>query len=154
MMKLSIIPICILFSGTLFAQNEVAYTYDDAGNRIKREGTGSGLIIQPNDLTESTAMENLVNCGIDLQAQPNPTFDKTEVSVLLDQETVSEEHKVAIESGVIMQLVDIGGKIISTKTGKSLRHTFDLNSLSNGIYFVKVFTENEQLVGERKILKE
>ncbi|SRR5690554_4895533 len=152
-MKTSIITICILFSGITFAQNEIVFTYDNAGNRVKREHIALS-IIQSNDLTENIAMENQANSGVDLKAQPNPTSDKTEVSVLMDRETVNEEQKAAIASGVIMQLVDISGKIISTKTGKSLRRTFDLNNLSKGIYFVKVFTENGQLVGERKILKE
>lgn len=152
-MKTSIITICLLFSGALFAQNELVYSYDNAGNRVKREHIALS-IVQSNDLTENIAMENLANSGIDLQAQPNPASEETKVSVLMDQKTVNEEHKTAIESGVIMQLVDISGKTIATKAGKSLQHTFDMSSLSNGIYFVKVFTENGQLVGERKILKE
>lgn len=152
-MKTSIITICILFSGITFAQNEIVYTYDNAGNRVKREHIALS-IVQSNDLTENTAMENLANSGVDLKAQPNPTSDKTEVSVLMDRETVNEEQKAAIASGVIMQLVDISGRILAIEKGKSLEQTFDLSGLSNGIYFIKVFTKNGQLVGERKILKE
>ncbi len=151
-MKLSIIPICILLSGTIFAQNEIVYSYDNAGNRVKREHIALS-IIQSNDLTENIAMENLANSGVDLQAQPNPASEETKVSVLMDQKTVNEEHKTAIASGVIMQLVDISGKILAIEKGKSLEQTFDLSGLSNGIYFIKVFTKNGQLVGERKILK-
>ncbi|PKR81861.1 hypothetical protein CW751_00550 [Brumimicrobium salinarum] len=73
---------------------------------------------------------------------------------LRDANGLLMQNKNAIESGVIMQLVDISGKTIATKTGKSMRQTFDLSILSRGVYFVKVFTENGQLVGERKILKE
>jgi hypothetical protein len=152
-MKTSIITICLLLSGITFAQNEIVYTYDNAGNRVKREHIALS-IIQSNDLTENLAMENLANSGVDLKVQPNPSSDKTEVSVLMNQKTVNEEQKAAIASGVIMQLVDISGRTIATKKGKSLQQTFDLSSLSDGVYFIKVFTENGQLVGERKILKE
>jgi YD repeat-containing protein len=152
-MKATILTTFILLSGITFAQNEVAYTYDDAGNRIKREGTGSGLIIQPNN-NESTAMENIEESGVALEAHPNPTAGKTAVSVLLNPETISKEHKTAIESGVSMQLIDISGKVLKTQKGSSLEQTFNLQGLSKGVYFVKVFTKNGQLVGERKVVKE
>ncbi|RFC55612.1 hypothetical protein [Brumimicrobium aurantiacum] len=57
-MKTTIFTTFIFLTGITFAQNEVAYTYDDAGNRIKRESTGSSIIIQPSN-NETTALENL-----------------------------------------------------------------------------------------------
>jgi hypothetical protein len=148
------LTIFLFLSGTLFAQNEVAYTYDDAGNRIKREHIASPNLVIPNNNSETTAMENLENSGVDLDAHPNPTSGKTAVSVLLNSETISEEHKTAIESGVSMQLIDISGKVLKTQEGTSLEQTFNLQGLSKGVYFVKVFTKNGQLVGERKVVKE
>src|SRR5690554_2863009 len=103
-MKTTLLTTFIFLIGIIFAQNEVAYTYDDAGNRIKRESTGSSLIIQPT-INETTAMSNHAQSGVDLKAHPNPTTGKTAVRVLMDFETVSKEHKTAIASGVIMQLV-------------------------------------------------
>jgi len=152
-MKATILTTFILLSGITFAQNEVAYTYDDAGNRIKREGTGSGLIIQPNN-SEFPAMEDIEESGVALEAHPNPTSKNTKVTVLLNPETISEEHKTAIESGVSMQLLDMSGKVLKTQEGTSLEQTFNLQGLSKGVYFVKVFTKNGQLVGERKVVKE
>ncbi len=145
----------ILFSCLGLSQsNEVVISYDDAGNRIKREVIVNPSLIIENNSSETTAMENIDNSGVSLDAHPNPTEGETDISVLLDHETISEEHQTAIESGVNMQLVDISGKVLQTQNGTSLDQTFDLRGLSNGIYFVKVFTEDGHLVGERKIVKE
>lgn len=152
-MKTTLLTTFIFLTGITFAQNEVVYTYDDAGNRIKREGTGSSLTIQPTN-KENTAMSNQAQSGVDLEAHPNPTTGKTAVQVLLELETVSKEHKTAIESGVIMQLIDISGRTLATQKGKALRQTFNLQHLSKGVYFIKVFTESGELVGERKVVKE
>ena len=59
-----------------------------------------------------------------------------------------------MESGVNMQIADVSGKILKSQKSTSLVQTFDLQGMSSGVYFVKVFTENGKLVGERKILRE
>lgn len=153
-MKTTIVTTILLISGITFSQNEVVYTYDDAGNRIKREHIPSANLIIANDNNETTAIANQVNSGVDLDAHPNPTSDNTKVMVVIDSETISEEHKTLIESGVNMQLVDISGKVLQTQKGTSLDQTFNLQGMSNGVYFVKVFTSNGELIGERKIVKE
>lgn len=144
----------ILISSTMFAQNDVVYTYDDAGNRIKREQIAAPNLVIPNNNNETTAIENQEKSGVDLDAHPNPTAGNTKVTVLMDPQTISEEHKTAIASGVNMQLADISGKVLQTQKGSSLEQTFDLQGLSNGVYFVKVYTQNGELVGERKVVKE
>ncbi|MEX2483984.1 MAG: T9SS type A sorting domain-containing protein [Brumimicrobium sp.] len=44
--------------------------------------------------------------------------------------------------------------MLKTQKGSSLEQTFDLQGLSNGVYFVKVYTQSGELVGERKVVKE
>ena len=89
----------------------------------------------------------------------NPTSVNTEVAVIIDLETIAPEDKTAIESGVTMQLADVTGKLLKTQhlganSNTSLQVVFNLQGMSSGIYFVKVFTESGKLVGERKIVKE
>lgn len=153
-MKTTLITSFLLFAGITFSQNEVEYTYDDAGNRIKRESNTTTNFVPTNNNNETTAMEDIVESGIDLDAHPNPTADNTKISVLIDPETISETNKASIASGITMQLADVSGKVIQTQKGASLEQTFDLQGMAKGVYFVKVFTKSGQLVGERKILKE
>ena len=87
-------------------------------------------------------------------AHPNPTSSNTEVVVIIDFETIAPEDKTAIESGVTMQLADVTGKVLKTEKGNAMQQSFNLEGMSSGVYFVKVFTENGKLVGERKIVKE
>jgi hypothetical protein len=153
-MKTTLITSLILLTGALFAQTEVAYTYDDAGNRIKRESNTTTNFIPSNNNNESAAMEDIAQSGIQLDAHPNPASENTSVAVIIDPETVSEENKTALASGVTMQLADVTGKVLKTQKGNSLEQTFDMQGLAKGVYFIKVFTKSGQLVGERKVVKE
>lgn len=144
-----------LCSSALYSQsNQVIISYDDAGNRIKREVIVNPNLIVENNNDEITAIEDIENSGVNIDAHPNPTQGETDVAVIMEPETVSEEHKAALVSGVQMQLVDIRGRVLKTKQSTSLEQSFDLQGLSNGVYFVKVYTESGELVGERKIIKE
>ena len=152
-MKTTLITSLLLLAGITFSQNEVEYTYDDAGNRVKRESNSTTNFVPTNNNNETTAMEDMEQSGIDLDAHPNPTAENTKVSVLIDPETISEINKASIASGITMQLADVSGKVIQTQKGASLEQSFDLQGMAKGVYFVKVFTKSGQLVGERKILK-
>lgn len=152
-MKTTIITTFILLTGVVFSQYQVKYTYDDAGNRVKRLHNSTNIIIQDND-DNATVDENMAVSGVDLEAHPNPTSGNTVVAVIIDPETISEEHRVAIESGVNMQVADVTGKVLKTEKGTSMEQTIDMQGLAKGVYFVKVFTESGELVGERKILRE
>lgn len=148
-MKTTLIITFILFAGITFSQNEVEYTYDDAGNRIKLENNSISIVIN-----NSTANEIMAVSGVELEAHPNPTSANTEVAVIIDLETIAPEDKTTIESGVTMQLADVTGKILKTEKGNAMQQSFNLEGMSSGVYFVKVFTESGKLVGEKKILKQ
>ena len=151
-MKTTLITTFILFTGFTFSQSMVTYTYDDAGNRIKRESSSTNMTT--NNDNNATVNENMVVSGVELEAHPNPTSKNTEVTVIIDPETISEVNKASLESGVTMQLADVSGKVIQTQKGTSLEQTFSLQGMAKGVYFVKVFTVSGELVGERKIVKE
>ena len=152
-MKTTLITSLLLLAGVTLSQNEVEYTYDDAGNRIKRESNSTTNFVPTNNNNETTAMEDMEQSGVQLDAHPNPTTDNTLVTVTIDPETLSEENQTALASGLTMQLADVSGKVIQTQKGASLEQSFDLQGMAKGVYFVKVFTKSGQLVGERKILK-
>ena len=153
-MKTKLITTLLLFAGITYSQNEVAYTYDDAGNRIKRESNSTNMIINNNNSSE----ENMAVSGVALEAHPNPTSTNTEVVVIIDLATIAPEDKTAIESGVTMQLSDVTGKVLQTlhagPNNPSPSVAFDLQGMSSGVYFVKAVTKSGKLVGERKILRE
>ena len=106
-MKTTLITSLLLFAGVTFSQNEVEYTYDDAGNRIKRESNSTTNFVPTNNNNETTAMEDMEQSGVQLDAHPNPTTDNTLVTVIIDPETLSEENQTALASGVTMQLADV-----------------------------------------------
>lgn len=154
-MKTTLTTLILILAGVTFAQNEVAYTYDNAGNRLKRESGGTSMIINNNNTEDETMMVS----GVELEAHPNPTASNTEVAVIINSETIAPEDKTAIDSGVTMQLADVTGKVLKTqhagaKSNTPLYVAFNLQGMSNGIYFVKVITENGKLIGEKKILKQ
>ena len=151
-MKTTLLTTFILFTGFTFSQSMVTYTYDDAGNRIKRESSSTNMTT--NNDNNATVNENLAVSGVELEAHPNPTSKNTEVTVIIDFETIAPEDKTAIETGVSMQLADVTGKVLKTEKGNAMQQSFNLEGMSSGVYFVKVFTENGKLVGERKILRE
>ncbi|MCC5922790.1 MAG: hypothetical protein JJT77_03300 [Crocinitomicaceae bacterium] len=94
-MKTTLTTLILILAGVTFAQNEVAYTYDNAGNRIKRENNTT-FFIPPSTPQESSALSELNNSGIGLEAYPNPTAGNTVVTIIIDPETISEEHKIAL----------------------------------------------------------
>ena len=146
--------ILILLTGVTFAQNQVQYTYDDAGNRIKRESSTTQYV-KTQDLASQDS-ENKMISGVDLQAHPNPTEQNTEITIIIDPETIAEADQIALASGVTIQLADVSGKILKTQNIGAYDHTpipVDLQDLSQGIYFVKVFTTDGKLIGERKIIR-
>ena len=155
-MKTTLSTTFILFTGFTFSQSMVTYTYDDAGNRIKRESSSTNMTTK-ND-NNATVNENMAVSGVELEAHPNPTSSNTEVVVIIDLATIAPGDKTAIESGVTMQLSDVTGKVLQTRhagpNNPSPSVAFDLQGMSSGVYFVKAVTKSGKLVGERKILRE
>ena len=52
-----------------------------------------------------------------------------------------------------VELVSMDGKILFAKTMTAQQEQFDLSTFSNGIYFLRVYNENKQLVQTLKIDK-
>jgi hypothetical protein len=141
MKKLLILGI-LMINLSSFAQTEVQYTYDAAGNRIKREAFSTWIIT--ND-TPQEATEDTFNANIDISAHPNPTNDDVYIAVTF--EGIDEQD-------VTMHLYDVSGKILLSSDGKSANYRFNLSSLPRGIYLVHVISQDGKIMKEAKVVRE
>ena len=136
----------MLLSGIIYAQPDVRYTYDDAGNRVKRETYDPNL---PDMLvSNNNEMHEHLNKSkaILVSAQPNPTPEKVLVAI---------EYKEIEPQPVNMYLFDVTGKkIAQAKNIKQSQHEFNLQALPKGIYYIKITTLNGQQLEETKVVKE
>jgi hypothetical protein len=141
-MKTLFLTFLISLSGLTVAQNNVQYTYDAAGNRIKREAI-STWIAPPDNPAQEAAMADDVNSNIQISAHPNPTNDDVYIAVTFDG---IEEQPMA------MHLYDMSGKRLLSSDGKSPNYRFDLSALPRGIYLVHVISHDGKVVKEAKVL--
>jgi hypothetical protein len=99
-------------------------------------GTNGSLIQgvqQPYEISIVTSLEDL---AIDLKAQvyPNPTTDQLILSI------GSNEFK-----NLRYVLVDLQGKVLKNDRIINLNSTLDMSKLSNGTYFLRVLSNNNQI---------
>lgn len=124
------------------------FTYDGAGNRIKRQVNygivtpkpGKGLI--DTLVEEIQPEESLTNRSIKVKAYPNPVKD------LL----VIENLNWLDNSNVLVKLYDMTGKLITSKAYQSSKESLSLKGLASGTYNVYYYLNNE-LLTQWKIIK-
>jgi len=51
-----------------------------------------------------------------------------------------------------LQLIDVLGNVITTKELKSKEETIDVSAISNGIYFIKIFSAQGDLFESKKVI--
>lgn len=141
-MKTILITALFLLSGITFAQNDVQYTYDAAGNRIKREAISTWITTNN---TPQEAPEDEFNANISISAHPNPTNDDVYIAVTFEGMN---------EQAVTMHLYDVSGKQLRSSDGKAANHRFDLSSLPRGIYLVHVISHDGKVMKEAKVVRE
>ena len=141
-MKTTILVLIIVLVKSSFAQNDVQYTYDAAGNRIQRFAFSTW--ITTND-TPQEAPEDAFNANINISAHPNPTNDDVYIAVTF--EGIDEQ-------AVTMHLYDVSGKQLRSSDGKAANHRFDLSSLPRGIYLVHVISQDGKVMKEAKVVRE
>lgn len=100
----------------------VKYSYDQAGNRIKREWWCG----DPNGWDENANPKSLAVNAIGVRAYPNPATDVfevvTEVEVQSGEATLRDEH----------------GRSVIRQRMQGTRTLFDTSGLANGIYVLEV----------------
>lgn len=141
-MKTILITALFLLSGISFAQNDVQYTYDAAGNRIQRQAISTWITTNN---TPQEAPEDAFNTNISISAHPNPTNDDVYIAVTF--EGIEEQ-------ALTMHLFDVSGKRLRSSDGKAANHRFDLSSLPRGIYLVHVISQDGKVMKEAKVVRE
>ena len=122
------ILLLITISSVAKAQN-VGYTYDDAGNRIKRE-----IVINRQQAPQIDAGTNEEETFSDMLAQkhikiyPNPTSGLLKVDVL---DLTSDDQ-------CLLQLFASSGQQLISKQTTSKTTSLDISSRPNGIYFLRI----------------
>lgn len=131
MRKYLLLPALFCCIGALYGQNMVKYSYDNAGNRIKRE------IV----FARSEAMEDEENgksfsemiSEHEIQIHPNPTEGDLNVSI----------SNISNDNQVVVTLYDISGKLLRKEDVATERVNIDINGAPNGIYIMQIMIDEK-----------
>lgn len=80
------------------------------------------------------------NTTIDFNVYPNPTQGNITINL-------------SNASNVLVKIIDINGKVIKTKQVNNAINTFDLSNYENGIYFVKIESNDKVITKKISLLK-
>lgn len=130
----------------------VQFTYDNAGNRIKRE-----VIIIPPVETDVLLKTNTDNPDED-NGENNNQEEKTEktwldkigdVQIKLYPNPVNEQLIVEVENAGpeavgTLQLYEISGKLLYTKANLSAKNQLNFSGRASGNYIMKITIDGEQ----------
>jgi len=99
-------------------------------------GSSGSLVQGVQQPYEISIVTNITDVAIDLKAQvyPNPTTDQLILSVAI------EEYK-----NLRYVLVDQHGKVLKSDRVINTISSFDIGKLSNGIYFLRLFSNKKQI---------
>ncbi|MFN8437067.1 MAG: T9SS type A sorting domain-containing protein [Cytophagales bacterium] len=114
------------------AQQYISFTYDAAGNRIKRE-----LVLGTfrKSQTDSLAVADELGKS-KFQVFPNPTQSVINI-VMNDKENIEEKDYA---------LISISGNVINKFSSKDNRIQFDLSTQPAGVYLLKISNSTENVV--------
>jgi hypothetical protein len=145
--KKMILTITIFFGfllSTVCAQ-EIEYTYDAAGNRIKKEFIISGSTNSPGS-TSFRNKESLTDKidSISVKIFPNPT--QGIVNLQIDNTSIEDYSSTTIK------VIDISGSILyeNRKVGQNVK--IDFENFSNGIYILQL--QNNENISNWRIIKQ
>ena len=121
----------LITTGSVYAQQSIAYYYDDAGNRIKREQCAcvGNKPDKPNPTEVNTLTANIL---------PNPTQGK--LTIEATEKNIDLSHE-ATHFHVLVY--DIAGRELLNEQHYSATFSIDITRQPAGVYFVKLFTEKK-----------
>jgi hypothetical protein len=133
------------------AQSCAEYTYDQAGNRIRRQimicSTNTGA--QPRSATTTQSVEESLAIkdegAILINLYPNPT--QSDVNITIDYQNVPQQE-------VTMSLYDASGKLLESKQVNSTQHQISLQNYPTGIYYLRMSSLENKTMKEVKILRD
>jgi len=131
MKQLLLLTASIFLTQLMYAQTQVSYTYDDAGNRITRQTVTLKI---PDDeykdnYDKTTHVEDKFGKG-NITIYPNPTEELLTVQFT----------NIKIEEKILLQLYDINGKLIKSKKTKNYKTTINLSNNTAGMYILKIIS--------------
>lgn len=144
--KLIFISFLLIIIANIGMAQDVRYTYDAAGNRIKREAI---VIGNPNmreggaDSTRQFSDNTLSSMSINVSS--NPTKGHVDVQIVF----TNPEHT---ENTFQVMLVDNQGKTIINRQENNTNFKINLEGYATGIYYLSVITTTE--ISQWKIIKE
>lgn len=137
-MKKTVLLTCLMTVVLTVNAYNVAYSYDAAGNRIKRE-TKTDLVLQSmRSLPEQISTHSMLG-EIEVRFSPNPTEGMLHVTVNTDKENIGAIH-IYSTSGTLIQ-----------QYSNTTSADFDLSGQQSGIYLLLVEVNGENQV--YKIIK-
>ena len=141
-MRKFLLTILIMCTATsVFAQQNISYIYDAAGNRTSRS-----IYIPTRELDESDEeqrnTENRMTGDWKVIAAPNPTHGLVQVHI-------QGSHEF---SHCILTLIDLTGRTVLTETTSQRLVTLDMTALADGLYLLRV--DIDGTVAVVKIFKE
>lgn len=133
---------------SILAFSQICYTYDAAGNRIKRQTCAVPLTHEENNelkqLIEKQSLDlRIKEVGItdlsDLIIYPNPTSGNIR---LINQETMA---------GALLQVMTVSGEMIQTI--QVTQNDIDLSKLTSGSYFLILVSDKSRNTAKLLITK-
>lgn len=139
MRKYLLLPILLCCVGNLYGQNKIRYSYDNAGNRTKRE-----IVLTRNEVMEDAGSVEPFSDMIsehEIQIYPNPTEGDLNISI----SNVSYDNQISIA------LYDMNGKLIRKENTATERVNINISDAPNGIYIMQIMIDEK--VTTWKIIK-
>lgn len=125
----------------IHGQNKVQFTYDNAGNRIKRDIVMTRSLLAEDDVTEPELFTEKMGERI-IHIYPNPTKGDLTITISDDDFSVNG----------YLTLFDLAGKIVTKLPLNSMSTRLDITSQPNGIYIMQIELNDEKT--SWKIIKE
>lgn len=139
MKKYLLLPILFCCIGNLHGQNKIRYSYDNAGNRTKRE-----IVLTRNEAMEDAGSVEPFSDMIsehEIQIYPNPTEGDLNISI----------SNVSYDNQISVALYDMNGKLIRKENTATERVNINISDAPNGIYIMQIMIDEK--VTTWKIIK-
>lgn len=128
----TILTIIILLSFTLAFSQQISYTYDASGNRIKREYA----ILRKKSLPANTEKDTVVQSQATFQvkAYPNPFSEQVTINIEMQEELKEQLH---------LLLFNELGQLIQEFYMKQKLKTIQTQNLAKGKYYIRIIRKEE-----------
>ena len=131
MKKYLLLPILFCCIGNLYGQNKIRYSYDNAGNRTKRE-----IVLTRNEAMEDAGSVEPFSDMIsehEIQIYPNHTEGDLNINI----------SNVRYDNQISITLYDMNGKLIRKENTATERVNINISDAPNGIYIMQIMIDEK-----------